>query len=80
MPTLKKNGSITDSWKFDNTSGNFIVTIYMTPEEYANLAQQQNLSDTNWEFNKNTGVFQMVVSMTPEEYGKYAQDKVIPLR
>ena len=66
---------------FDKSTGNFLVTVKMTPEESGIFAQQQNIADVNkLVFDKTSGLFFVPVYLMPEEYGQYAQDQVLPSR
>ena len=71
--------STENSLAFDKSTGNFIVNVKMTPEEYACFAQEQTVADLDkLVFNKDIGLFIVPVYMTPEEYSRYAQNDMLP--
>ena len=66
---------------FDKKTGNFIVTIRMSPEQYGRFAQEETIPDLDsLVFEKETGQFVVPVYMSPEEYGIYVQEKTLPTR
>ena len=67
--------------EFDRATGNFIVTIRMTLNQYAKFAQHQRIADLNkMKFDKESGDFFVPVYLTPTEYGDYVKDQVLPVR
>ena len=67
-----------NGFEFDKTTGKFILTFHMSPEEYSHCIKQQHLGEiTNLDFNKETGKFDLIVQMTPEEYSQYVQEGLL---
>ena len=70
MPAIKNT---TSANPFDQETGNFIIRLEMTPEEYALFAQTHNIAEivSKFDFNKKCGKFEIDVSLTPDEYLTY---------
>ena len=66
---------------FDEETGNWVVYLTMTPDQYARFAQDQVIADIDRvTFEKESGEFLVPVYLTGHEYGKYTLDKSLPHR
>ena len=71
----------TNNVKYDKDSGNFIVTVQLTPEQYTRSAQEQTIANiNNVDFDQQSGKFCIAIYMTPDEYGDYIKDNTLPKR
>ena len=77
----KGNGGTGGDFEFDDMTGNFIVNINMSPEQYGRFAKQYTVADLDsLEFDKTSGQFAVPVFISPDEYIDYAKHRIIPSR
>ena len=75
------DGKRDTSLVFDKNTGQFIVTVSITPEVYGKIAGEGVIADLDsLVFDKEIGLFVVKVYMSPEEYGKYALVHTLPSR
>ena len=66
---------------FDTDSGNFIVPVRMSAQQYGRFAQEEPIADIDsLEFDQEAGQFIVPVFMSLDEYRIYAKNEQFPTR